>query len=242
MRIGSLDRQRRVVLDALARHAREHRREPEPNLSKLLGVKGAALADAIEADRAVRRSPTTPAIERYTGVLYGALDHRTLPAASRRRLADQVLIASGAFGLVAPLDPIPDYKLKMGASLPGVGKLSTAWRPHVDAALAPLVDGRTVWNLLPNEHAAAWSGSDRASAQISVRFVDDVERDGRRELVAVAHWNKLLKGALVRHVLATQLDEPDGLAGFEHPLGYRYAPRLTEVDGHRIAVTLVARR
>jgi cytoplasmic iron level regulating protein YaaA (DUF328/UPF0246 family) len=242
MRLESLDRQRRVVLDALARHVREHRRDPEPVLSKLLGVKGVALADAIDADRAVRRSPTMPAIERYTGVLYGALDHRTLPARSSRRLADQVLIASGAFGLVAPTDPIPDYKLKMGATLPGVGKLSTAWRPHVDAALAPLVEGRTVWNLLPNEHAAAWSGSGATAVEISVRFVDNVERGGRRQLVAVAHWNKLLKGALVRHVLATQLDEPDGLARFEHPLGYRYAADLTEVEGRQVSVTLVARR
>ena len=241
MRLASLDRQRRKVLDALARHAREHRRQPEPVLAKLLGVKGEALTAAVEADRSVRRSPTMPAIERYTGVLYDELDHASLPARSRRRLADQVLIASGAFGFVAPLDPIPDYKLKMGASLPGIGKLSTAWRPHLDAALAPLVAGRTVWNLLPNEHAAAWSGSDELAAEVVVRFADEVVRDGRTELAAVAHWNKLLKGALVRHVLATQLDEPAGLAAFEHPLGYRYVPELDEVDGLRTTATMVRR-
>jgi cytoplasmic iron level regulating protein YaaA (DUF328/UPF0246 family) len=242
MRIGALDRPRRTVLDALARHVREHRREPEVVLGKLLGVKGDALAAAVEADRSVRRSPTRPAIERYTGVLYDALDHRSLPARSRRRLAEQVLIFSGAFGLVAPLDPIPDYKLKMGASLPGAGRLPAFWRPHIDAALDPLVDGRTVWNLLPNEHAAAWSGSDRPAAELSVRFADDVVRGGRRQLVTVSHWNKLLKGALVRHVLATQLDEPGGLAAFEHPAGYRYEPSLDRREGRRWEVTLVARR
>ena len=242
MQLGALDRPRTKVLDALARHVREHRRDPEPVLGKLLGVKGVALAAAVDADRAVRRSPTMPAIERYTGVLYDALDHRSLPAASRRRLADQVLIASGAFGLVAPLDPIPDYKLKMGAALPGIGRLSTFWRPHVDRALAPLVEGRTVWNLLPNEHSAAWSGSNRVALEVTVRFADDVDRGGRRELAYVAHWNKLLKGALVRHVLATQLDDPAGLVAFDHPEGYRYEPSLTEQDGSRLVVTLVARR
>jgi len=242
MRLGSLDRSRATVLDALAKHVREHRRTPDVVLGKLLGVKGVALAAAVEADRAVRRSPTMPAIERYTGVLYDALDHRSLPARSTARLAEQVLIASGAFGLVAPLDPIPDYKLKMGIALPGIGRLSTYWRPHVDGALAPLVDGRTVWNLLPNEHAAAWSGSTQVAVEVTVRFADDIVRGGRRELVYVAHWNKLLKGALVRHVLATQLDDPAGLASFDHPEGYRYEPSLTEEDGSRIAVTLVARR
>ncbi len=66
-------------------------------------------------------------------------------------------------------------------------------------------------------------------------------RDGRTDLVAVSHWNKLLKGALVRHVLAHQLTEVEGLADFDHPLGYRYAPDLTEEadDGIRVLVSFV---
>jgi hypothetical protein len=74
-----------------------------------------------------------------------------------------------------------------------------------------------------------------------VRFAETVVRGGRRELVTVAHWNKLLKGALVRHVLATQLREVDGLAEFDHPLGYVFDPELTEVadDGVRVTATLV---
>lgn len=210
--------------------------------SKLFGVKGEALAAATATNRDVLVSPTMPAIERYSGVLYQALDHGSLSARDRRRLDAQVVIFSGLMGLVAPSDPIPDYKLKMGASLPGVGKVSTAWRPHVDAALTHRTAGRTVWNLLPNEHAAAWSGADPSASEITVRFVDDVERNGARTLVTVSHWNKLLKGALVRHVLDTQLREPDGLAGFEHPQGYVYRPELTETVGGRTTVTLVARR
>src|SRR3546814_9281919 len=72
-----------------------------------------------------------PAIERYTGVLYGELDWASLPRAARGRGADQVRIVSGLWGLVAPLDPIPHYKLKMSASLPDIGRLSTWWRPRL---------------------------------------------------------------------------------------------------------------
>jgi len=43
----------------------------------------------------------------------------------------------------------------------------------------------------------------------------------------VSHWNKLLKGALVRHLLAHPLDDPDGLADFEHPEGYAYRRDLS---------------
>ncbi len=52
----------------------------------------------------------------------------------------------------------------------------------------------------------------------------------------MSHWNKLLKGALVRHLAATGLDEVDGLAAFAHPLGYAYQPSLTEIDPDGIGV------
>ncbi|HKY15801.1 MAG TPA: peroxide stress protein YaaA [Microthrixaceae bacterium] len=230
-----LDRPRRTVIAALREALRG-----EP--AKLLGVKGDALAAAVAADRAILRSPTLPAIERYSGVLYGELDAASLPAASRRHLGAQVRIFSGMWGVVGALDPIPDYKLKMGATLPRTGKLSTWWRPHLDRALGPDVTGRVVWDLLPNEHSAAWTGGGTDTRRITVRFLDDPAKGRGRELVAVSHWNKLLKGALVRHLLASGLDEPDGLTEFVHPLGYAYRPDLTVHDGSATQVSLVARR
>jgi cytoplasmic iron level regulating protein YaaA (DUF328/UPF0246 family) len=77
---------------------------------------------------------------------------------------------------------------------------------------------------------------------IRVRFLDDVVRHGERQLVVVNHWNKLLKGSLVRHLLTTQLRDPDGLSAFTHPEGYVYRPDLTETDGINITLSLVAVR
>src|SRR5690606_7964852 len=98
----SLDRHRRVVLKA----------------ARAAGV-------------APRRAPTTPVMRRYTGVLYQELDWASLPAPVRRRGAEQVRIVSGLWGLVAPDDPIPHYKLKMSAALPDLGRLSTWWKPRL---------------------------------------------------------------------------------------------------------------
>jgi cytoplasmic iron level regulating protein YaaA (DUF328/UPF0246 family) len=217
----------------------------EKRRAALLGMKGDALAAATAANLEVATAPTLPAIERYTGVLYGALDTASMPAARQRRIDAQVRIVSGLWGVVAPRDLIPDYKLKMSATLARLGRLSTWWRPAVTAALAPEVEGRTVWDLLPNEHRSAWApdlaGSGAPREVVTVRFLDDVERNGRRQLVTVSHWNKLLKGALVRHVVATQLEDVDGLAAFTHPLGYVYERALTErdPDGIRVRVSFV---
>jgi hypothetical protein len=55
----------------------------------------------------------------------------------------------------------------------------------------------------------------------------------------VSHWNKLLEGAVVRHLLAAQLTEPAGLAEFRHPAGCAYRPELTVVEGERVVASLV---
>ena len=226
-----LDRQRATVLTALRRAMRED----EVSRARLLDVKGKALAAATATDLAVRRAPTLPAIERYTGVLYDALDARSLTRAERRRLEASVVIFSGLWGLVAPGDPIPDYKLKMGARLGSLGVLSAWWRDDLTTRLASLAAGRRVWNLLPNEHAAAWRPPAELS-QWSVRFLDRAPDGG---LVAVSHRNKALKGALVRFLTAHPSAEPEDLVGWEHPDGYRLQPTLTEGHDGTTVLSLV---
>lgn len=227
-----------VDLDAqrlrVARALRGAMRSDVATRGRLLGVKGAALAAATHADRTTATSPTMPAIERYTGVLYEALDHASLAAPARRRLAREVLILSGLWGAVAPLDPIPDYKLKMGASLPRLGRLSTWWRAPLSERVSALARGRTVWNLLPNEHDAALELT--GVPQCSVTFL---EPDRRGELVAVAHWNKALKGALVRYLVEHPGTTPEDLADWEHPAGFRLDPRRQVVEGDRVRLALV---
>ena len=234
-----LDASRHKIAAALKRVSRQ---SAAVN-AKLLGVKGDALAAARATNSDVLGAPTMPTLDRYTGVLYDALDHTTLTATQRRRAGAQLVVFSALWGIVRPDDLLPDYKLKMGASVAPMGRLATFWRPQISAALAPVVADRTVWDLLPHEHAAAWNpAQDATRRRISVKFLDDVTDGAGRKFVSVSHWNKLLKGALVRHVLATQLDDPEGLAEFEHPLGYRYDPSLTVVAGPTTTVALVARR
>ncbi|MCU1352286.1 MAG: hypothetical protein JWM05_1495 [Acidimicrobiales bacterium] len=206
MRVGDLDRARATVLNAL-------------------GSRQPAVA-----------GPTMPAIERYRGVLYRELDAASLGAAARRRLGRWVLTMSGLWGVVAPDDPIPEYKLKMSASVPRLGKLSTWWRPQLTVALAPLVRSATVWDLLPLEHTAAWVPAElRPKQRITVRFVD---AEGR----TISHWNKLLKGSLVRWLVATGSTDPADLPAFDHPLGYQFDPSASDLRADPVQVVMRQRR
>ena len=228
-----LDDRRRAVIAALATAMRGS----EAERAKLLGVSGRTVADASAADRTVTRSPTLPAIERYTGVLYDALDMASLTRAQRTRLASSVVIVSGLWGAVMPRDPVPAYRLKMSATLPELGKLSSWWREPLTAALVDLSRGRPIWNLLPKEHDAAFAPSDDRE-QYVVRFLD---RHGDGSLVAVSHDNKSLKGALVRYLVAHPNARPTDLAGWKHPARYRYSARASHRDGPRTVVAMVRR-
>jgi hypothetical protein len=203
--------------------------------SALDGQRRTMLRAARAAGATPRRAATLPAMERYTGVLYRELAWATLPAVARRRGDAQVRVVSGLWGLVAPKDPIPAYRLKMSAALPELGRVARWWRPRLTPVLAGLVEDRVVWDLLPLEHAAAVDWAAAAPRQrVSIRFVD---QDGR----TVTHWNKLLKGAVVRWVLTEQPVDAAAIAGFDHPLGYRLdRGASTGIDGP--VATLVLRQ
>jgi len=173
-------------------------------------------------------------MERYSGVLYKELDWASLPAAARRHGDAQVRIVSGLWGLVAPADPVPMYKLKMSARAGDLGRLATWWKPRLAPVLAERTDNALVWDLLPIEHGAAmdWSGC-APRTRVVVRFVDEGGR-------TVSHWNKLLKGSLVRWLLTARPSEPSELAAFHHPLGYELDPVSSALDG--ATATAVLRR
>ncbi len=163
--------------------------------TRLLGVKGAHLDRAQLANRTLLGAPTLPAWRRYTGVVWDHLDPASLAAGDRRR----ILVVSGLTGVARGDDPLPDYRLKMGANLPPLGKLSTWWRPAVTDELARVARGRTarrprvLVDLLPKEHRAAWSPADDTPV-VTVEFVDRTGAPG-------GHFAKAAKGVLARRLL-----------------------------------------
>lgn len=198
-----LGRSRRAVLDSLAAVAGGD--------SRILGVSGTHLERARRANTQIIGAPTLPAWQRYTGVVWDHLDPTTLSTTSQRRAHESIVIFSGLLGLVGFDDHIPDYKLKMGASLPEIGKLSTWWRPSLSTTLNSWLQGRVVIDLLPQEHRAAWQPDlDLGTRHLTVTFVNESGR-------TVGHDAKAAKGLLVRHLLESKDSPQRALAKWRHP-------------------------
>lgn len=182
-----------------------------------LGAK-AATTELARA-RAVRSSPTMPALDRYTGVLYDALDAPTLSSAARARAERHVVVHSALAGILGAVDPIPAYRLSHDSRVPGV-TLKRHWAPVlapvVEALPGPILD-------LRSEGYAALGPLPQRDDALFVRVVS-IGDDGVAR--ALNHFNKKGKGAFVRALLehGPVPDSVEGVMAVATDLGWPLRP------------------
>ena len=152
--------------------------------------------DLVERNAALRTAPTARADAVYSGVLYDALGLGSLSSAARRRATARVRVTSSLFGLVAPADRIPAYRLSGDATLPGVGTVAGVWRGALGPVVTELVGDGLLVDLRSGTYAAFWRPT-RLRRAATVRVLHEVE--GRRQVVS--HFNKATKGRIVRALL-----------------------------------------
>ncbi len=168
------------VLQELARH------QPEV-LRAALDLSPAQQAE-VDADAALTTSRTLPALRRYTGVVYEALDAESLTGGARRRATTSLVVMSALFGLVRPGDRLPAYRLSGTTRLPGIGGLPALWRPVLEPELAQRGD------LVIDLRSGPYAALARVPGAVEVRVLR--ETDGVRSVVS--HDNKHTKGLLAR--------------------------------------------
>ena len=81
-------------------------------------------------NQAAFKGKCVPAIQRYTGVVYENVGWESMTEKAKTYMQNLILIFSGLFGMLKPLTPIPNYKLKMN-----VLSLQHHWRPILTEAL-----------------------------------------------------------------------------------------------------------
>ncbi|CAA0136129.1 Uncharacterised protein [Mycolicibacterium vanbaalenii] len=189
---------------------------------RALGVSAKQDAE-IDRNAALRTAPTMPAIDRYTGVLYDALDIGSLRSAAAARSRSRLAVASALFGLVRADDRIPAYRLSATSRLPGRPTLAARWRPALEPVLAAIAEDELVVDLRSGSYAAL----ARVPGAVTVEVVAE-HVDGRRTVVS--HFNKAHKGRLAR-VLSTSRSEPADAAAVA-ALARRAGMRVQRRDDH----------
>lgn len=175
--------------------------------------------DLVGLNARLPTAPTARAAQVYAGVLYEALGLATLSSAAKRRAGSRLAVTSSLFGLVAPGDRIPAYRLSGGAVLPGVGSVAGVWRRHLGPAVTGAVADGLLVDLRSSTYAAFWRPPAELARRVAtVRVLHEVA--GRRQVVS--HFNKATKGRIVRALLEANANPstPARLADIVRDLGW----------------------
>lgn len=161
-------------------------------------------ADEVALTAELFDSPTAPALERYTGVLFDALDQESLPESAKGRLA----VGSALFGLERGLDPIPFFRLSGQTKLPKPDGSRPTMRARFGTLISEELARAAEEGLVVDLRSGTYRQLGRAREAVTVRV--ETERDGARKVVS--HDNKRHKGLLAR-ALALAPEEPADAAG-----------------------------
>jgi hypothetical protein len=194
-RAGPLDQARAAVLTALGELLAG---DPAVAAGALLLPAGVA-ADALRVNAAVAHAPTTPALRRYSGVVYDGLGYADLSAAAQRLAGRSVWVFSGLFGVVRGDEPVPAYRVPAKAVLPGIGIAGTFWRPLLEDVLPERFARGLVIDLRSGDYAAMWRPDARTAARtVTVRVLSPTPAGGR---AVVSYPSKFAKGRLAAALL-----------------------------------------
>ncbi|MCS5719299.1 peroxide stress protein YaaA [Herbiconiux sp. CPCC 205763] len=186
---------------ALTRRVSRLARTPDEMMARLkLGQK---LAFEVERNRTLSTAPTMAAMDRYTGVLYEALDAPSLSPEARAFAESHVRIHSALFGLLGAGDPIPAYRLSSNARL-GEPTLKVSWSSAVSKEFEAH-RGELVLDLR-SESYVALGPIPPTTPSYFLRVVTTGEDGAQR---ALNHFNKKGKGTLARAIVENGLDFAD---------------------------------
>ncbi|MGZ0711270.1 YaaA family protein (plasmid) [Coraliomargarita sp. W4R53] len=198
----SLAPYRESVVDALVSLSGD-----EATAARVLKLSAKQIGE-VSSNAQLRESRTMAAVDRYTGVLFDALDALSLDSAARRWLGAHVRIHSAPFGPVGALDNIPAYRLGAAASLPTIASLKRVWAEPVSTAIA-----RESPRFVLDMRSEAYVALGPVPAEVKSVYVRVVSQGADGAVRALNHFNKHAKGELVR-TLAIERPRISSTIGF----------------------------
>ena len=197
-------------------------KQSKAQLKDCLGVSDAIASENYERFQSWDTAEPRQAVVAYSGFAYAKLDARTLTEEALRVGQKRLLILSGMWGPVRPLDWIKPYRLEMACKklAPPYNKLALYWR---DLSTETLLEGygsggdRVLVNVASDEYAAAIDFAAVKKAGVRVVKIDFWQGGKKAPTVHLKHG----RGLIARYVFTHDCDSLDALKGFDLE-GYEY--------------------
>ena len=171
-----------------------------------------------------------PAVLAFNGDVYEGLDAPTLKTSDLAWAQDHVVILSGLYGALRPLDRLQPYRLEMGTSLatPRGKDLYAFWGDTVAQWLNERLAGEaspTVVNLASQEYSKAALRPALKARVVECQFED--WKGGRYKIISF--FAKRARGLMCRWAITHRTRRPEDLRGF-HLEGYALDASASDAD------------
>lgn len=165
-----------------------------------------------------------PALFLFHGDVYQAMEAASWDQQSVAFAQEHLLILSGLYGLLRPLDQIQPYRLEMGVRLANASgpNLYDFWQDQIAQRLNTLLAAEqnpVLINLASSEYFKAVPVKKIKFPVVTVNFY---EREQDR-LKMIGIFAKKARGAMAKYLMLNQIDDLDALKAFS-AMGYEYSP------------------
>lgn len=167
------------------------------------------------------------AIFAYRGEVFNGLDADTLKDSDIRFAQKHLIILSGLYGTLRPLDLIQPYRLEMGtkASFAGRKNLYEFWKETITSSLQQALTAQNdniLINLASNEYFKTVDTNAIDAHIISPQFKE--YKNGVYKIVTI--YTKKARGLMTRFILQNRISDPEQIKLFDLD-GYYYNDLLT---------------
>lgn len=172
-----------------------------------------------------------PAMFAFNGDVYTGLDAKSLSEADLAFAQSHLLILSGLYGVLKPLDLMQPYRLEMGKKL-NIGSAKTLYEywgntitTEVNSALVEQGD-KVLINLASNEYFTSIKKAKLEATIVRPQFKD--EKNGKFKIISF--YAKKARGLMARYIIENKIKNVKDLQGFDLDGYYFDAKESTDTD------------
>jgi hypothetical protein len=168
-----------------------------------------------------------PAIFTFSGDVYKGLDAESLDKKTIEYSQDHLLMLSGLYGVLRPLDLMQAYRLEMGTKIKVDDiVLYKNWQEKITAELNKMFtkhSTKVLINLASKEYSQSINIKQLKAIWLDVDFKED--KDGTFKTVGI--HAKRARGLMTRYIMENQIDKPEDIKKFD-VAGYSLNKKLSK--------------
>ena len=165
------------------------------------------------------RRNLTPAVIAYEGIQYQYMAPAVFGGAETEYIREHLRILSGFYGVLKPFDGVVSYRLEMQAKASEAGDLYRFWGEKLYREAADEV----ILNLASKEYSRCIEKYLRPeNLFLTVTFGELIGGKVKQK----GTFAKMARGEMVRYLAENQVEEPQGIKGFDR-LDYHFAEELS---------------